>query len=201
MKDTLTIGTIAGIAGTIVLHLLSLVFEAFGLVKINTLQVSAAIFLAWSQVNTTVGFIVGAIVHLMIGATGGVLLAYFMRYSGKDYYPVKGLALAGFMLLGGMGLIIPVIGIVPQMRQDSLTVLFHTITFIAYGLSVSYIIARYADFSERPERRFKIKKIEKQSETREIERLGFSRYAIGKIKKRLFPQPSLQTLKEKKNKE
>jgi hypothetical protein len=148
MKDTLTIGTIAGIAGTIVLHLTSLLWESLGLVKINSLQISAAIFLDWSQVNTTVGFIVGAIVHLMIGASGGVLLAYFMRYAGKDYYPIKGLALAGFMLLGGMGLIIPIIGIVPQMKKDGLTVLFHTIDFMAYGLVVSYIIARYGKFAE-----------------------------------------------------
>lgn len=147
MKDTLTIGAIAGTAGTIVMHLLSLLFESVGLVKINSLQVSAAIFLDWSQVNTPVGFIVGAIVHLMIGSAGGVLLAFFMRYAGKDYYPLKGLGLAGLMLLVGMGLIIPVIGIVPQMKKESLTVLFHIISFMVYGLVVSYIIARYGKFT------------------------------------------------------
>lgn len=148
MKDTLTIGAIAGTAGTIVMHLLSLLFESLGLVKINSLQVSAAIFLDWSQVKTPIGFIVGAIVHLLIGAAGGVLLAFFMRYAGKDYHPIKGLALAGFMLLVGMGLIIPVIGIVPQLKRDSLTVLFHIISFMAYGLVVSYAIARYGKFPE-----------------------------------------------------
>ncbi|PKM79589.1 MAG: hypothetical protein CVU89_17375 [Firmicutes bacterium HGW-Firmicutes-14] len=86
MNDTLTIGTIAGILSTIAMHLLSMLWKSFGLIKITSLQTSAAIFLSWNQVNTTAGYIVGIISHLMIGTAGAVLLAYFIRFSGKDYY-------------------------------------------------------------------------------------------------------------------
>lgn len=147
MKDTLTIGTIAGISGTIVMHLSSMLFMSLGLAKITSLQASAAIFLNWSEVNTTVGFIIGAIVHLMIGAAGGVLLAYFIKSSGKDYYWLKGLALAGFMLLVGMGLIESALKIVPQLRNDSITTLAHIISYIIYGLVSSYVIAKYGKFT------------------------------------------------------
>lgn len=146
MRDTLTIGSIAGALGTFVMHIFSILFEKLGLIKITTLQISSAIFLDWSQVNTTMGIVVGAIVHFIIGAAGGVLLAYFIRFSGKDYYLVKGLALAGLMLLVGMGLIMPVIRIVPQIKNEVSTVLFHIVTFFAYGLFTSYIIARYGKF-------------------------------------------------------
>ena len=147
MKDTFTIGTIAGILGTIIMHLFSMILTALGLEKISDLQASAAIFLDWSQVNTTVGFIVGAIVHLMIGASGGVLLAYFIKSSGKDYYWLKGLALAGFMLLIGMGLIQGVLEIVPQLKSDSLTTLAHIFNYVIYGLVSSYVIAKYGKFN------------------------------------------------------
>lgn len=147
MKDTLTIGTIAGISGTIVMHLLSMVWKSLGIIKITTLQVSAAILLSWSQVNTIYGYLVGIIVHLVIGAAGGVLLAYLLKLSGKDYYWLKGLALAGFMLLIGMGLIVRLLKIAPQMKNDGLTTLMHTLNYVVYGLLSSYIIAKYGKFS------------------------------------------------------
>ncbi len=146
MGDTLTLGTIAGTLGTGAMHILSVLFLKLNLIRITTLQVSSAIFIDWSQVNTPLGIIIGIIVHIIIGAAGGVLLAYFIRFSGKDFYYIKGLALAGFMLLVGMGLIIPVIGIVPQLKQEVATVFFHILYYLVYGLVTSYIIARYGIF-------------------------------------------------------
>jgi len=146
--DTFITGTVAGIMGTLVLHTLSLLWESLGLIHITTMQVSGEIFLIPSQINTLSGFIVSIIVHFMIGAAGGVLLAYFMKYSGYDFYWFKGLALAGFMLLVGMGLVVNVMGITPQMRQDAVGVLFHIITYMAYGLVVSYIIYKFTKMRE-----------------------------------------------------
>jgi len=144
LKDTLTIGTIAGVLGTLVMHLLSMLWKFLGLIKITTLQVSAAIFLNWGQVNTPIGYIVGGASHLMIGAAGGVILAYFIRFSGRDYFWLKGLALAGFMLLAGMGFVVRILKIAPQMSNDSLTSLLHIISYM-YGVVSSYIIARYSN--------------------------------------------------------
>jgi hypothetical protein len=81
----------------------------------------------------------------MVGSAGGVLLAHYMKYTGKDLYWLKGLALAGFMLLGGMGFMVHVMQIMPQMDKDTLTVLFHIINYFIYGLVVAYVIARYGE--------------------------------------------------------
>ena len=149
MKDTLTISTIAGIISTVVMHLLSMIWKAFGLIKVTSLQTSAAIFLSWNQVNTTTGYIVGVISHLIIGVAGAVLLAYFIKFSGKDYYWLKGLALAGLMSIFGMGFIVRLLEIVPQMKNDSLTTLLHILNFVIYGLLSSYIIAKYARYPSK----------------------------------------------------
>lgn len=146
MRDTLTIGTIAGITGTVSMHILSMIEKLFGIVDLTTLQVSAALFLEWDQINTPAGLFVGVIAHLIVGSAGGVLLAYLIKISGKDYYWLKGLALAGFMLLLGMGFVIRVMDIVPQIRNNSMTALLHIINYSVYGLLASYVIAKYGKF-------------------------------------------------------
>lgn len=139
-EDTFAIGAFAGILGTIVLHILSFLWEYLGLINITTMQISGEIFLNPSQINTFAGTAVSIIAHFIVGAVGGVLLAYFMEVSGYGFYWLKGLALAGFMLLAGMGLIVNIMGLAPQMRIDAVGVLFHMISYTAYGLVLSYTL-------------------------------------------------------------
>ncbi|MFA7468527.1 MAG: hypothetical protein WCY82_09710, partial [Desulfotomaculaceae bacterium] len=96
-EDTFVTGAVAGILGTIVLHILSLIWMNLGLIGITTMQVSGEIFLDPGQINTMAGFWVSIFVHFLVGSAGGVLLAYFMKFAGYDFYWIKGLALAGFM--------------------------------------------------------------------------------------------------------
>ncbi|MFA7467676.1 MAG: hypothetical protein WCY82_05355 [Desulfotomaculaceae bacterium] len=149
INDTFLTGAVAGILGTIVLHILSLLWLKLGFISITTMQVSGEIFLIPSQINTLAGFWVSIFVHFVVGAAGGVLLAYFMKIAGYDFYWIKGLALAGFMLLMGMGLVVDMMGIAPQMRKDAVGVLFHIISYIAYGLVVAYILYKFANIREK----------------------------------------------------
>ncbi|WP_027364121.1 DUF6789 family protein [Desulfotruncus alcoholivorax] len=142
-QDTLAIGTLAGITGTVVMHGFSILWNYLGLTKVTTLQVSGAILVAQEQLNTPLGLIISIIVHLMVGSVGGVLLAYYIKYAGKDLYWLKGLALSGFMLLAGMGFIVHVMQIMPQMYKDALTVFFHIINYLIYGQVVAYTVTRY----------------------------------------------------------
>jgi hypothetical protein len=146
VKDTLTVGVVAGIVGTIVMLILSQLLMALDLIKMATLDYSAEIFLEPQQAGTPAGVIVGLIAHFMVGAGGGVLLAYFMKISGKDYYWLKGLGLGAVMLLLGMAFVVTLMNIMPEMREDSLTVLFHMVIYFIYGLTCAYVIKRYGKF-------------------------------------------------------
>ncbi|HBX24370.1 MAG TPA: hypothetical protein DEF34_12170 [Desulfotomaculum sp.] len=145
VNDTFLTGAVAGILGTIVLHILSFLWLNLGFINTTTMQVSGEIFLTPGQINTLAGFWVSIFVHFVVGSAGGVLLAYFMRFAGYDFYWIKGLALAGFMLLMGMGLVVNMMGIAPQMRHNAVGVLFHIISYIAYGLAVAYILYKFAN--------------------------------------------------------
>jgi len=66
--------------------------------------------------------LISILVHFMIGSAGGVLLAYYMKFAGKDFYWLKGLALATFMLVTGMGFTTHILNILPEIHKYILTV-------------------------------------------------------------------------------
>ena len=146
MKDTFTAGTVAGLIGTLVILASQQALFALNLIQMTTMDVSAEIFLEPHQTGNTAGFLVGLISHFLVGAGGGVLLAYFIKFTGKDYYLLKGLGLGAFMLLLGMALVTTIMDIVPEMREDSLTALLHMLTYFIYGLTCSYVLRRYGKF-------------------------------------------------------
>jgi len=146
MRDTITVGVVGGILGTIGMHITNMILSYLGIVKITSLQITATLFLNWEQANTTFGILIGLINHLFIGAIIGVIIAFVLKYFGKDYYLLKGLGITGLGYLIGMGFIIPLIGAVPQMRNDTLTLTGHIFSYTVFGLIASYFIAKYAKF-------------------------------------------------------
>ncbi len=149
MRDTITIGTIAGFIGTVAMHATNVILKYFGVVKTTTLQMASNLFLNWEQANTLYGTIVGGINHFFIGTLVGVTIAFTLRYFGKDYYLLKGLGITGIGYLIGMGFIAPLINIVPQVRTDPLTLLGHIAAFTVFGIVTPTIIAYYSDFKIR----------------------------------------------------
>jgi len=90
-EDTFITGAVAGILGTLVLHLLSAIWEYLGLIGITTMQVSGEIFLIPSQVNTSAGFwvsiftatqmrqdAVGVLFHIINYIAYGLAVSYIL---------------------------------------------------------------------------------------------------------------------------
>ncbi len=146
MRDTITLGVIGGLIGTLGMHITNIALQFLGIVKITSLQVTAALFLNWSEVNTMYGSIIGWVNHLFIGAVVGIIISFMLKYYGKDYYLIKGLGVTGLGYLVGMGFVIPLIRAVPQMRTDPLTLIGHMVSYTVFGLIASYIIANYSRF-------------------------------------------------------
>ncbi len=148
MRDTMTIGTIGGLIGTLFMHITNYILQSFGMIKITTLQIAAALFMDWEQVNTTYGVIIGTINHFFIGAIAGVIIAIVLRYFGKDYYLLKGLGVLGVMYLAAMGFILPLNDIATQIRSDTGSLLGHIISYTISGIITTIIIYRYSEFKE-----------------------------------------------------
>lgn len=149
MKDALTIGAIAGTIGILIIQGISMVLAWLGIIEMTILDVAALLFLNEAQANTAAGMMVGFITHLLTGATGGVILAYIIKFTGDDYYWVKGLALGGIMNLGFMGFAVTLLGIAPEMRTDAVTMLVHIIEQFIFGLISAYIIVKFGRFEIR----------------------------------------------------
>lgn len=44
MRDIITIGSIAGVIGTVGMHITNMILKSIGLVKITTLQIASSLF-------------------------------------------------------------------------------------------------------------------------------------------------------------
>ena len=144
MRDTITIGTIAGLIGTIGMHITNSILKSFGIVKITTLQIASSLFLNWDQIDTIYGQLVGYINHFFIGAIVGVVIAFVYKFTGKDFFLVKGLGITGLSYLAALGFITPLLKSVPQIRNDPSSLFGHIIAYIVFALIASFIIYRYS---------------------------------------------------------
>jgi len=164
MRDTITIGSIAGLAGTLPIMAVNLIFHLFGFKATPAWEASADIFLSPHLIHTPVGYVVGFAGQSIIGASGGIVMAYFLRLTGKDYYLLKGLGLGGLLWLSSVGLIMPMLHITMYIQNEPATQYMIILNLSLFGLTSSAIVAKYGEFkpffSNKPEPKVVVVKIE-----------------------------------------
>lgn len=148
MKDTFTIGSMAGVIAIVIIQVISMLLVWLGVIDMTILDVAVALFLAEAQAGTAAGITVGVVTHLVAGGGGGVVLAYLIKLTGRDFYWLKGLALGGAVNLLLMGFAVSLLDLVPHMREDAVTMLVHILEQFLYGLIAAYIIVRFGRFAE-----------------------------------------------------
>jgi hypothetical protein len=92
MSDTITIGTIAGFAGTIVMTIYKGILLLFGFKFITTWETAAHIILAPDLCQSPIGYFIGFTMQCILGSIVGVIVAYTL--------PVKGTRSGGHYLVG-----------------------------------------------------------------------------------------------------
>jgi hypothetical protein len=96
IRDTITTGSIAGIIATLVFLSVNYIFKLLGYHFTSTWEATAGIFLSNNLVHTPLGYIIGFVGQFVIGASGGISLAYILKFTGYDYYILKGLGMGAF---------------------------------------------------------------------------------------------------------
>jgi hypothetical protein len=146
MRDTITIGTIAGCISSAVMTLVILIVRWMGFQFITTWETAAAIFLNPELVHTPVGYLIGFIGQFILGATFGIAVAYTLRFTGKDYYILKGIGVGAMYWMGTVGFFMHLLHIATEGRGDPLSNIMAVIEFNILGIINAGIIAKYADF-------------------------------------------------------
>jgi hypothetical protein len=146
MRDTITIGIIAGCCGTIVMTLYKWLLLLFGLKFIPTWETAAHIILNPNLIHAPIGYLTGYTIQFILGSTFGIVVAYTLRLTGKDFYLIKGIGVGALVWLSSVGFFMRLLQIELQGRGDSLTNFLTIFDWLLLGITSSSIVAKYARF-------------------------------------------------------
>ncbi|MEW6182261.1 MAG: hypothetical protein AB1500_03670 [Bacillota bacterium] len=91
LKDRVALGTVSGIAATVPPLILNWGFVKLGLVEYYSFQLSAGVFITKIMTETPSGMFLGGVVWESAAAFFGILIVYFINFTGKDYWWLKGI--------------------------------------------------------------------------------------------------------------
>lgn len=149
IRDTITIGSIAGIIATIVFILVNYIFKLLGYQFTSTWEATADIFLSNNLVHTPLGNIIGILGQYVIGASGGIIIAYILKFTGYDYYIIKGLGIGAVYWVLGVGIIGNIINLTPQFADEPVTNFLIILDLVIYGIISSLIITKYGNIKQK----------------------------------------------------
>lgn len=148
MRDTITIGAIAGLISTTVMTVIVWAVRLLGHQFITPWETATHIFLVRRLIHTPIGYLVGFTGNFTLGAIFGVIMAYILRFTGKDFYILKGIGLGAVVWLTSIGFFMHLLSIRIEGRSDPLSNLMAIIEFNIMGIITSYIIQKYARFPD-----------------------------------------------------
>ena len=144
MKDSITIGFLGGLIGTIFMDISNLLIFKAG--KTETLygHIAGGLFVAPFRTKKGKNFILGEIAHLGIGSIWGILSTYILKKTGKDHHLIKGTFISILSLgslIGGQKF-----GI---LKKFGLTKTFYSAIWnhLVYGLVSAQAIVLLADLT------------------------------------------------------
>jgi len=117
MKDHIAFGSLAGAIGGAVGIVFSYTVFSLGISSLSSIQLAAS-FVSMDILNLTAGGIFWSIVtHLTVAAVFGIIMLHILKYSGKDYWILKGAGFGAFFCLVTHSYLIPLMRTEEQVRR------------------------------------------------------------------------------------
>ena len=149
IRDTFTIGTIAGLIGTIVFLTVNYLFKLLGYQFTSTWEATAGIFLSENLVHTTLGNTIGLLGEYAIGASVGIIIAYILKFTGYDYYILKGLGIGAFYWIATVGFVGKIINLTPQFADESVTNFLIILDLLILSIISTLVIIKFGDIRRK----------------------------------------------------
>jgi hypothetical protein len=146
MRDTITMGTIAGLISATILSLFLGIVRLLGFKFITISETAASVILNRDLIHAPIGYLVGYLVHFTLGAVFGIVVGYTLRITGKDFYLLKGIGIGAVVWLVSIGFFMRLLHIELQGRSSPLSNLMAILEFNIMGIITAVIIKKYADF-------------------------------------------------------
>ncbi|WP_407311272.1 hypothetical protein [Desulfosporosinus sp. SB140] len=142
MRDSITIGLLGGLIGTIFMDISNLLIFKAGKTEALYGHIAGGLFVAPFRTKRRKNFILGQMTHLGIGSIWGTLLTYLLKKTGKDHHLIKGLFISMLTLgslIGGQKF--------GMLKKFGLTKTFYSAVWnhLVYGLVSAQAIVMIAD--------------------------------------------------------
>lgn len=147
IKDSTALGALAGIVATIPQLIFDFIMVQLGNSGYYAFQISGSIYLFKRFTDDLLGLMLGGIVWESMAMLLGIITVFYMRFTGKDYWWLKGIVVSNlimFTIIYGFLYTLGAAKIVPFDIPTNLTVLVGNVIF---GLTVSYLVVRWGDES------------------------------------------------------
>lgn len=179
MRDSIARGTLAGLAGAVVMNLIMYLIVFLGVNTLQPWQIAADVFLTWEQVNTPLGMIIGLIGSLALSIASALLTVFVLEWTGYDFAILKGIITTNSFGFVTMGLFMPLLKITPQIQAEPVTNLLGFVNLTIMGTITSLITKHFNGKREGHKKKVRyvilrepaMKKVEKKPWLRKLLRL------------------------------
>lgn len=148
MRDTITVGTVAGIIGAVVLNIFIYILRLLGVKTSTSWDVAADIFLTPAKIHTLPGFFIGLVATAALCVGSAIIITIVLKAGGSDNAWLKGLLVANAIGFGTMALM-PPLGIAKHVQSEPVTNIVALVALSLFGVVTSYIIVKLGRLQNR----------------------------------------------------
>lgn len=149
IHDKVARGALAGVAATVPQLAVDAISVAIGFSRFYGLQISAGVYLLKHLTTTFWGILFGWLVWEFMAVALGVVVSFFIQWTGKSHYWLKGLLVSNtimFIFIYGFFYALGGPKIIPWDLGTNWTVLISNLVF---GLVSSYLVVRWSPNASR----------------------------------------------------
>ncbi|MCK8818062.1 hypothetical protein MWH28_11905 [Natroniella sulfidigena] len=142
IDDTIVLGGLAGIVGTIPSLLFNFIAVQLGFMEYYTFEIASSIYMLEEFTRSPLSVVLGFSLWMITSAILGVLIIYLFRVTGRDYWWFKGpVLIVGIMYIGIYGFFYDVgAWIVPNDATSNMILFLDNLLF---SVVASYFIVRW----------------------------------------------------------
>lgn len=150
VRDNLVLGATAGVVATVVMDVLVPMARVLGFKVLPAWDAAAGVLLSRDLGGTASWLFVGWVAHLLAGGIAGTVLSYLFVLTGQRFALLKGLGLGGALWLFSLGVLLPALGISPELRFNAAATIFGLVSLSVWGVVAAALLAFYLRQEFRP---------------------------------------------------
>ena len=144
LRDFVFVGFLSGMAGGCTVNLITLPVYYLGFTRFALLHWGTAIMMQETRFDPG-ALIIGFLAHAAVSTGLGMLVAYLLLRTGKDFYIIKGLVVSLLFWVSVYGIASPLLLPPGFPKLDLATAAAEFAGQVAAGVLAAYFIAAFAD--------------------------------------------------------